>query len=318
MLPEILAARQPVRVAHDAPVSEVIYSRLDHEDWTTLLASLEGDFATLWFANDDQVHQRRLALRMVAHFRMERALERTGLVADMPPPDIHAMAAGPLAAGGDPDLADAVVGAMHATGFELPPDATILDFGCSSGRVIRMIAAARPDLRCLGCDPNQPAIAWAREHLPAVEFFVSPLRPPLDLESGTVDAAYAISIWSHFAEMSAVAWLDEMWRVLRPGGRLVISTHGLASLSHLVRNDLISEGSATNAATAVLCGKHHFIDVFGEEGDWGIVDAQWGNAYFALDWLSEVVTPRWTVRLFRPGGLDGNQDLIVLGRESVD
>ena len=42
-----------------------------------------------------------------------------------------------------------------------PDGGTVLDFGSSSGRVLRILAAARPDLRCLGCDPNEDAIAWA-------------------------------------------------------------------------------------------------------------------------------------------------------------
>ena len=36
-----------------------------------------------------------------------------------------------------------------------------LDFGCSSGRVVRVLATAYPNVSWHGCDPNRPAIEWA-------------------------------------------------------------------------------------------------------------------------------------------------------------
>ncbi|WP_196189310.1 bifunctional 2-polyprenyl-6-hydroxyphenol methylase/3-demethylubiquinol 3-O-methyltransferase UbiG [Conexibacter sp. W3-3-2] len=244
-------------------------------------------------------------------------LERLGLSAAMPPPEVHAMAHGPQAAGGDPWLADAVVHAAAETGYTIPDGGTVLDFGCSSGRVLRAIAAARDDVRCLGCDPNRPAIEWAQKHLPMAEFFVSPQRPPLDLAYGELDFVYAVSIWSHFNRAPALDWLAEMHRLIRPDGRLVLTTHGLTSIAKTRSVDELSEGSATEATAELVRSGFHFIDVFGDEGDWGVRDPEWGNAYFTLDWLSEHMTPGWSIRLFRPGGLDGNQDLIVLGREDL-
>ena len=95
-----------------------------------------------------------------------------------------------------------------------------LDFGCSSGRVVRVLAAAFPELDWHGCDPIPDAIEWARANLPGIAFERSPEYPPLPYADGQFDFAFAISIWSHFAEGAALDWLREMHRVLRPGGRL--------------------------------------------------------------------------------------------------
>ena len=196
----------------------------------------------------------------------------------------------------------------------MPEGGTVLDFGASSGRVLRAVAAGRPDLRCIGCDPNEAAIAWAAEHLPMARFFASPQRPPLDLAGGSVDLVYAVSIWSHFAEPPAVEWLKEMHRVLAPGAALVMTTHGLDCLTTLLRREHVSEQTAAAAASSMLQGRLHFVDVFGPDGDWGVKDDGWSNAYFTLEWLLSATGDDWSVRLDWNGALDQVQDVIVLER----
>jgi SAM-dependent methyltransferase len=190
----------------------------------------------------------------------------------------------------------------------------MLDFGSSSGRVLRVLAAARPDVRSLGCDPNTGAIAWAQAHLPG-EYFVSAQQPPLpDLPDGALDAAYAISIWSHFAPEPALAWLQEMHRVIRPGGALVVTTHGWDTLADGLRTGRQAPATVAAAAAEFVAHGHFFVDVFGEGGDWGVKDPGWGNAYLTLDWLIGRTQGAWSARLLWPGFLDGNQDVIVLER----
>ena len=41
------------------------------------------------------------------------------------------------------------------------------NFGCSSGRVVRVLQAAFPQTRWYGCDPLESSINWAKRHLPA-------------------------------------------------------------------------------------------------------------------------------------------------------
>jgi len=233
---------------------------------------------------------------------------------ESPPEDVHAMARGVLSYAGDPMIADLVVHAFSTAGCDLPDTGTVLDFGCSSGRILRVLAAYRPGLTCVGCDPNAEAIAWAGEHLPMARFLTSPTVPPLDFETASVARAYAISIWSHFHADAGLAWLDEMHRVIEPGGALLLTTHGLDTLAAQLRRELMTQDSAAEAMAAMLEHGHKYFDVFGAEGDWGVKDPGWGNSYTGADWLAAKVTPRWAVRLFHPGMLDGNQDVFVLER----
>lgn len=295
------------------PVTDGAYSRLGDEDVAAVEARLDGDPAAI-FAMSDEATRRRLTLNFAAAYGLTEILERVDLSAATPPDDVHSMARGPIVAGGDFHIADLVFDALGHAGITVREGATVLDFGASSGRVLRAVAAGRPDVEAIGCDPNPEAMAWAQEHLPGMRFFVSPLRPPLDLADGSVQMVYAISIWSHFAEQPAIAWLEEMHRIIEPGGALVLTTHGFDCLTTLLGRGQVTRHTAAEAARTMLQGRHHFVDVFGEAGDWGVKDAGWGNAYLTLEWLITHTREHWAVLLDWPGALDQAQDVIVLQR----
>ncbi len=287
-----VTARTPVVPPARDAASAVLHARLNDDDLRALRDHRAGDYGRLRAAATTDAERRRIDLIWAAHIPVEGALARTGLVADMPPAEIHAMASGPLAAGGDHYLADATLDALQTAGLSLRPGTTVLDFGCSSGRVTRVLGAVRPDVRWIGCDPNAQAIAWAREHLPMAEFFVGPARPPLDIDAGALDAAFAISVWSHFAEAVAIDWLSEMHRVVRPGGLLLITTHGLTSIARNAPTGALGEQVARAATESMLRGDHHFVDVWGPRAIGGSSIPQWGDSWCTTDWLAARVTPQ--------------------------
>jgi len=309
----LVARREPPHLPPIGPVTGALYDRLLPEDIVAVEAALTGPPQDLWEQMTPE-HRKVLAPIFAVLYDIPGAVQRTGLVRAAPPEDVHTMARGPLTYGGDPAIADLVVRVFDDAGIGLPEHGSVLDFGCSSGRVVRVLGAYRPDLTWLGCDPNEDAIGWAAEHLPMARFFTSTTAPPLDLETGSVDRAYAISIWSHFGAESALAWLEEMHRVVKPGGGLLVTTHGLDTLARQLREDLMTHDSAAEATAAMLRAGHQYFDVFGEDGDWGVKDPGWGNAYVGADWLAARVTPQWSIRLFRPAMLDRNQDVLVLER----
>lgn len=293
--------------------SRELLERLDKDDVEQVVARLDGDLRATWDAAAEADRQ-RLTLIFAAYYGVTSVLEKTGLSADMPPDSVHAMARGPYASGGSPWLAELIVGAVERAGRKVPRGAVGLDFGCSSGRVVRVLQAWRPDVRWLGCDPNARAVAWAVEHLRGVKFFSSGSRPPLPLEPGSLDLAYAISIWSHFGAAPAVAWLEEMRRVLKPGGLFVLTTHGWTSVKRYLEAG--PDPAALRACVQSLVGTGHwFQEVFGPSGDWGVVDEEWGMAYLTPDWLLSRALPGWSVLLYEPARLEGNQDLYVLERQ---
>jgi SAM-dependent methyltransferase len=309
-----LAARpQPASHTIPGPVTSELYGRLTSEDIAATEAILDGACLDLW-QQTHPAHRPVLVLIFGVYYAVPGVLAATGLVRASPPDDVHAMARGVMTHAGDPMIADMVGEAFEEAGLALPRTGTVLDFGCSSGRVLRVIAAHRPELECIGCDPNGDAIEWATANLPVARFFASPTNPPLDLADASVDRVYAISIWSHFDASSALAWLAEMHRVVKPGGALLLTSHGLDTLGTQLRGNVMTHDSAAEATAAMLTDGHKYFNVFGEDGDWGVKDPGWGNSYTGVDWLLQHATPAWSVRLFRPGMLAQNQDAFVLER----
>jgi SAM-dependent methyltransferase len=296
-----------------APVTDLLYERLERADVAAVEARLEPAESALWDIADSQ-DRKRLALAFTAHYGLEPGLERSGLSAAMPEPGVHSMAHGAPAAGGSYYYADLVADSLEATGFEIGDAETVLDFGSSSGRVVRVLAAAYPDVAWHGCDPISDAIEWARANLPGIEFRQSPDRPPLDYADGQFDAVFAISIWSHFAKKAALDWFKEMRRIIRPGGRLVVTTHGEQTIAHTANAGVRSPEQLDAVRAALIRDGFWYAAEFGEAGDHGVTNPDWGTAFLTPEWLLARLTPEWRVLLFRPGRVELNQDLYVLER----
>ena len=59
-------------------------------------------------------------------------------------------------------------------------------------------------------------------------FAVCDLLPPLRYATGSLSAALGLSVLTHLSVSAHNAWLTEFSRVVRPGGGVVLTTHGEA------------------------------------------------------------------------------------------
>jgi SAM-dependent methyltransferase len=294
-------------------VTERLFARLPPEIVAALPSRLGGDAATQWAAASTE-ERKRLALAFGTHLRLPEVLDSTGLSDAAPPEGVHAMTRGASHAGGAYDAADMVIEGLEQAGAPPEPGQGGLDFGCSSGRVVRVLAAAFPDLAWHGREPNARAIAWARDHLPNIDFQVSPENPPLDFDAAQLDFVFAISIWSHFAEAAALRWFQEMRRVIRPSGHLLLTTHGYHSVRFLSAHQLRAPEWLAEAHEGLDRRGYWFYDEFRGRGDEGIENPEWGTCFFSLEWLCAKLTPDWQLVHYAVGRALGNQDLIVLRR----
>jgi arsenite methyltransferase len=105
----------------------------------------------------------------------------------------------------------------------LPKGARVLDVGCGTGRLARWIAdAVGPTGAVVGIDPLPERIAIARAKGPGLAFEVGQAEDLGAFADESFDAVCMSAVF-HWVSDKAKA-LDEIRRVLRPGGRLGVTT----------------------------------------------------------------------------------------------
>ena len=187
---------------------------------------------------------------------------------------------------------DAIAAHVHVNDTD-----AVLDFGCGCGRVLRYWSG-HPGL-VAGSDRDAGAVKWCRANLPFARVDGNALAPPLPYENESFDLVYALSVFTHLTEELQGAWRDEVHRVLRPGGRLLLSTHGASYLPRLEpderarfeRGELVVRWSELPGSN--LC-----------------------SAYHPEQYLRDVLATGFDVLAIVPEGALGNptQDLVVLQR----
>jgi SAM-dependent methyltransferase len=301
-----------------APTTNALFERLSEEDVAEIqqkiVESPELSELSASFGEAPSGVNRHLVLSAGVYLGVPAALAKTGLSSAEPPEDIHAMSRGPLAAGGGLYDADFIVDALANAGTAMASIGRALDFGCSSARVVRVLAAAYPEIEWQGCDPNARAIAWASETLPDVDFFVNGDAPPLPLADSSLDLVYAISIWSHFEPTLGLRWFEEMHRLIPLGGHLVCTTHGFTSVALNAIKELRTLEQSREIAESLYRQGWWYAQEFGEEGDWGVINPQWGTAFLSPEWMLTQLCPQWRICEFGPGRNQENQDVYVLQR----
>jgi len=133
--------------------------------------------------------------------------------------------------------AASVRGALQKQGVALEGLDAMLDFGCGCGRVTRNWAGLPETVQVAGTDLSRPAVDWCRRNLPFARFEENALDPPLVFGHESFDLVYALSVFTHLTAELQVAWRDELRRVLRPGGFLLVTTHGRSYLPRLTDDE---------------------------------------------------------------------------------
>jgi SAM-dependent methyltransferase len=104
----------------------------------------------------------------------------------------------------------------------------ILEWGCGPARVIRHLSNIYEinKVELFGSDYNEETIKWCNANINNTQFYLSHGEPPLSFEAETFDCVYAYSVFTHLSERMHFDWVKELFRVLKPNGILIFSTHG--------------------------------------------------------------------------------------------
>lgn len=118
------------------------------------------------------------------------------------------------------------------------PANVVVDIGCGTGL---LAVASEPVIGAsghyIGIDVSERDVTFCRNHYPADRFRFqhldtanrryAPDQPPAhrrwDIENESVDLLTALSVWTHLTEVDARFYFREIDRVLKPGGRALLT-----------------------------------------------------------------------------------------------
>lgn len=99
----------------------------------------------------------------------------------------------------------------------------VLDVGCGPGETDGFLKGEVG--RLAGVDVAQRALDVARAENPEVEYRAYEAGSPLPFADGTFDVAFAVCVFHHVPVAERPALVEEMKRVCRPGGLVVLFEH---------------------------------------------------------------------------------------------
>lgn len=254
---------------------------------------------------------------------------RSGERAPIPPSAVRARSGSPGVRSflvGGRKAAQELENALATVGRSIEDFTSVLDFGCSSGRVLRhlLVRDTRGTTTYYGSDVDAQAIAWAQQHLPGARWVVNTSLPPLPFEDGQFDLIYSISVLTHLDEQRQLAWLDEIHRLLRPGGIALLTTHGAHAFTEFKAGRVISNSRSCMeriAAHGSLAAEGFIYEPY-EISKWNKRDFPGISDSFGLTFHSEdYVRRRWADQFeilgILPRALASWQDIVIVQRRDA-
>jgi cyclopropane fatty-acyl-phospholipid synthase-like methyltransferase len=196
-------------------------------------------------------------------------------------------------------IATAIERAIDDAGVPMNQMKRVLDFGCGCGRTLAWLISRFPNTQFFGADIDSMSVQWCREHLRG-SFCCNQDAPPLSYADAEFDCIYAISVFTHIDERYQLEWLAEFRRVLRPGGLLLVSVHGVGTAK-----GLRVEERATLRAQGILFKRSSKLR--------GIHPDFYHTTFQTKDYVLQKWSRFFDIVDYKQLGL-GYQDLIVLRR----
>lgn len=173
----------------------------------------------------------------------------------------------------------------------------VLDFGCGCGRTLRSFDGSKPRLH--GTDIDEEAIRWCKVNLNFADFSTNESLPPLIYADETFDLIYAVSVLTHLDEERQFLWLDELKRITKPGGILLLTVHGEHARGVLP------------AETAAEVERNGFKFVVSDSMR-GFFPDWYQNAFHTREYVLDKFSEYFDIVDYLPRGMNGHQDVVIL------
>ncbi|MEV0105262.1 class I SAM-dependent methyltransferase [Nocardia sp. NPDC050799] len=105
------------------------------------------------------------------------------------------------------------------------PGDDAVDIGCGPGKLVRALGARVGSRGSVaGIDPSASAVTYNQRHDDRSNHrYIQAPAQDLPLPDASVDVVTCTFVMHHIPEEHRAAAISEMWRVLRPGGRLLLA-----------------------------------------------------------------------------------------------
>jgi SAM-dependent methyltransferase len=168
----------------------------------------------------------------------------------------------------------------------------VLDFGCGPGRTLQEFRGEAREAEFWGVDIDAASIERVQRNLsPPFTGMRCAEDPPLGLEDGSFDLAWAISVFTHLTDNS-LAWLLELHRLLKPGG-LLIATYMGRWTSELMAGEPWDEDRVGMNVLRRNADRDEGTPMV-LISDWWL-RAHWGRAFEVLDIAPRIHNQSWAL-----------------------
>jgi len=193
------------------------------------------------------------------------------------------------------------------SGFEIREKMKILDFGCSSGRMIRQFKPFADKCEIWGTDVNAEFIYWCNQYLnPPFHFATTTFNAHLPFEEKYFNFIYAGSVFTHIDNLIET-WLLELRRVMSDDGRLYITVHD---------NDTMEIFDKKNSIPlALYLNKNSFYESARKDFDFFVMNRSKSPlVFFDLQYLKKMLSSMFDIISINPETY-GYQTSILLKRK---
>lgn len=201
-------------------------------------------------------------------------------------------------------ICDDLNAVLSVAGKSLGDFGNILDWGCGSGRTARALKTLHPEARLYGSDIDPEVIHWLqKKYSPRYgEFQLAPHTPPLSFDAGFFDFVIGISVFTHLPEDMQFQWLEELRRITRTGGYLILTTSGEKNYGQLpdeLRRQVEEKG---------------FLYLDGDYGQSISLPDFYQNTFHSLDYVRREWGRFFDILDAQPARLQTFQDTVLMRR----
>jgi len=175
----------------------------------------------------------------------------------------------------------------------------VLDFGCGCGRTLMWFDKTNKS-NIFGTDIDDESISWCKDNIDSVRFSKNNPIPPLNYNPNFFDFIFCISVFTHLNEKLQFKWLDELKRVLKTDGILIITLHGFESLAPKYQTKAVNakirkNGFALSPPSLISRFFHGYQ-----------------TAYHTRNYVTREYSKYFKILKYIPKGLNNLQDLVIL------